>query len=271
MVIGSARDRVAAFWDQAIAQFMSGAMPHRLNADLGRWFDGFKGTGRGVVCPDASPEPYIGPLHSRYGEPRFVVLGLNPGPPDLSFQGVGGRLAAEVETWGRFSAWAVTEPYLRDPWHAAHGRNRYHENLRLFARRWLDDPRLASRDVLAMELYHWHSDAVTAPMLPDVDLIEEFIWSPIAELAIGEVMAVGAAWRRIADKLALKEIALGEPTFSDRTRQARSFELPSGQRLLVTWHQASNAPPNALDVASLRAAGRSLVRTAMAPADSMPG
>ena len=80
--------------------------------------------------------------------------------------------------------------------------------------------------------------------------------------------AVGAAWRQIAGKLALKEIPLGELTFSDRTRQARSFELLSGQRLIVTWHQASNAPPNPLDVASLRAAAHSPLRTVTVTADS---
>jgi hypothetical protein len=138
----------------------------------------------------------------------------------------------------------------------AHPRNPYHENLRTFARRWLDDPLARSRDVLVFELYPWHSDAATAPMAPEVELLEQFVWAPISELRVEEVFAIGVAWRRIAEQLGLPERPL-EVAFTDRTRRVRSFALPSGQRLIVTWHQASHAPPNALDVQVLkRALGR---------------
>ena len=44
-------------------------------------------------------------------------------------------------TWdsGSFAKWAITEPYLRRPWRDQHPRNPYHENLRTFAQRWLND------------------------------------------------------------------------------------------------------------------------------------
>jgi hypothetical protein len=45
---------------------------------LRRWFDGYRGSGRGVVSTEASPEPYIGPLRTSHGNPRLVALGLNP-------------------------------------------------------------------------------------------------------------------------------------------------------------------------------------------------
>ena len=172
--------------------------------------------------------------------------------------------AREYERLGGFSAWAVTEPYLRDPWWAAKGRNRYHENLRTFARRWLDDPSVRSRDVLVFELYPWHSDAATAAMAPDADLIDEFIWRPIFEIDVEEVIAIGADWQRAAERLGLPEHRL-EVSFTDRTRRARSFELSSGQRLVVSWHQASNSPPNALDARALRQALRGTLRPISPP------
>jgi hypothetical protein len=63
-----------------------------------------------MVNVNASPEPYIGPLATRFGVPRLIALGLNPGPADLHFQGRGGVFAREYERLGGFSAWAVTEP-----------------------------------------------------------------------------------------------------------------------------------------------------------------
>jgi hypothetical protein len=251
--VACARDAVADFWDGVIREALVGGDPHRRMPVLRRWFDAYRGAGRGVVSTAASPEPYIGPLRTRFGSPRLVALGLNPGPADLSFQAAGGVFAREYEQHGGFSAWAVSEPYLRPPWALAHPRNPYHENLRVFARAWLDDPSIRSRDVLVFELYPWHSDRATAAMTPDVDLVEEFIWRPISEVQVDEVIAIGAPWQRIAEKLGLSEREL-DVTFSDRTRRARSFGLPSGQELIVTWHQASNRPPNATDARALKRA-----------------
>jgi len=248
--VSGRRDAVAAFWDEVVRNALAGGEPHRDVPSLKRWFSGYRGAGRGTVSVDASPEPYIGPLATRLGTPRLIALGLNPGPADLRFQGRSGVFAREHERVGGFSAWAVTEPYVRDPWRAAHGRNRYHENLRAFAQSWLDDPTVRSRDVLVFELYPWHCDAATSAMAPDPDLIEEFVWQPIAETGLPEVIAVGSDWQRVAERLGLPQTKL-DVQFTDRTRRARAFELPSGQRLVVTWHQASNSPPNALDARAL--------------------
>jgi hypothetical protein len=247
------RDVVADFWDEVVGGALVSGAPHRADPALRRWFAGYRGVGDGAVTVDATPEPYIGPLATRHGNPRLIALGLNPGPADLRFQGRGGLFAGEYERLGGFSSWAVSEPYLRDPWRAAHGRNRYHENLRAFARTWVDDPALRSRDVLVLELYPWHSDRATAAMAPPADVIDEFVWQPIAEIDLPEVIAVGAAWQRVAERLGLPEQPL-EVEFTDPTRRARAFQLPSGQRLAVTWHQASNSPPNPADALALRSA-----------------
>lgn len=150
----------------------------------------------------------------------------------------------------------MTEPYLRDPWRAVHGRNRYHENLRAFARTWVKDPALHSRDVLVLELYPWHSDRATATMAPPTDLIDEFVWQPIAEIDLPEVIAIGSDWQRVAERIGLPERTI-DVAFTDRTWRARVFELPSGQRLAVIWHQGSNSPPNAHDTRALNPALRS--------------
>lgn len=247
------RDAVADFWDEVVRDALAGGEPHRADPALRRWFAGYRGAGRGAVTLEATPEPYIGPLATRHGTPRLIALGLNPGPADLRFQGPGGVFAGEYERLGGFSNWAVTEPYLRDPWRSRHGRNRYHENLRVFARTWVDDPALRSRDVLVLELYPWHSDRATATLAPATDLIDEFVWEPLAEINLPEVIAIGADWQRVAHQLGLSEHPL-DIEFTDRTRRARLFELPSGQRLAVTWHQASNSPPNHIDSLALRRA-----------------
>jgi hypothetical protein len=107
---GGQRDAVAAFWDEVVGDAVAGGEPHRDVASLARWFGAYRGGGRGAVDLDASPEPYIGPLATRFDEPRLIALGLNPGPADVRLQGRGGEFAREYERLGGFAAWAVTEP-----------------------------------------------------------------------------------------------------------------------------------------------------------------
>lgn len=245
------RDDVAVYWDEVVTEWLEGRAPHSERPELRRWFGAYAGAGRGAVTTVASPEPYIGPLAVRHGTPKLVALGLNPGEADLAFQGPVGVFAQEYARLGGFSAWAATAPYLRDPWRSAHRRNRYHENLRTFAQRWLQDPRVNSEDVLVFEMYPWHSDAVTAVIAPDRGTIDEFVWSPIADLDVEYVFAFGAPWGRLADRLRLTErvvsFALNVPS-----RRVRVFRLNSGQHLVVCWQPGYNGPPGEPDVAALR-------------------
>ncbi|MDX6244537.1 MAG: hypothetical protein QOE76_2260 [Frankiales bacterium] len=245
----SRRDDVAAHWDDVVARFFKSEDPHRNDGELAEWFSGYAGAGRGTVTTEAFPEPYLGPLSTAAGQPRVVALGLNPGEADLRFQGRDGVFAGEIAERG-FSQWAVTEPYLREPWAGAHRRNRYHEGLRTFARRWTGDPDVGSRDVLVMELFPWHSDKVTATMSPSPRLIDRFIWQPIAELDVPVVFAFGAPWRRVAGALGLPELDVASD-FSTPARRLRVFALPGGQRLVVVWQAGYAGPPGAPDVALL--------------------
>lgn len=51
--------------------------------------------------------------------------------------------------------------------------------------------------ILNFELYPWHSDAVTAPMVPPPAIIEKFVWRPCQEtpLASAALTTVDAALR----------------------------------------------------------------------------
>src|SRR5438105_1759555 len=101
-------------------------------------------------------------------------------------------------------------------------------------------------------MFPWHSDALTSAIVPDTDVIKQFVWDPIAELDVNLVFAFGAPWSRLADALGLKEqqisVALSVPS-----RRVRVFELPSGQRLAVSWQAGYNGPPGESDVTTLRA------------------
>ena len=261
----SARAEISDRWDATVAAFLSGREPHLEDAELARWFPAYSGGGRGAVTTEAFPEPYIGPLHPRHGEPRVLTLGLNPGQADLEFQGRSGHFAAEIARLGGFSAWAATAPYLRDPWRAAHPKNPYHEARLAFARRWTGDGCAQSRDVLVMELFPWHSDKVTATMRPTRDVLDRFVWAPLACFDDPNVFAFGSQWLGAARAIGLIQAPIELP-FNVPGRQGRVFGLPSGQRLVVVWQTGYAGPPGAPDVEVLRQAlGAQRVRPKRSP------
>lgn len=55
--------------------------------------------------------------------------------------------------------------------------------------------------MLLFELYPWHSTSVTAAIRPPAEIIDQFVWQPIAELPAQEVFAFGAPWTRLAVSL----------------------------------------------------------------------
>jgi hypothetical protein len=126
----TARDEVAAYWDAVVAEWLDGRDPQPSRPELQRWFRAYAGSGRGSVTVNASPEPYIGPLCTTHSAPRLVALGLNPGEADLAFQGRNGVFAHEYAHLGGFSAWSVTEPYLRDAQCAPQSISREPEDVR---------------------------------------------------------------------------------------------------------------------------------------------
>jgi hypothetical protein len=254
LVVVSARERVAGFWDGHVAAWLDGEDP--MAEPLPRWFDSYQGRG---VTRDGFPEPYAGDLLGLVRMPRFVVLGLNPGQYHPLFQARRGIFADEIRCYGSFSAWMGTGPYLRAPWTTQIGPNVYYRSRISFAARWLDDPTITHHDLLIFEAYPWHSTGVTAPLRPPADVIDAFVWQPIAEFPAREVFAFGRPWNELVTALGLSCVtalgAGGHPYGSVvPSRAVRVYALPSGQRLIVEWHAGSAGPPSRNETAILKRA-----------------
>jgi hypothetical protein len=253
----SARRRVAEYWDEHVAAWMAGDNP--LPEALARWFASYEGGGAGQVTREGFPEPYVGDLLGQVTTPRMVILGLNPGRYHPQFQARDGIFANEIRQYGCYSVWARTGPYLREPWTEQIGHNRYVRARRNFMRRWLQDPAATHDDLLIFEAYPWHSTSITASMRPPADVVDEFVWQPIAELPTQEVFAFGRPWHNLLKTLDLSLIdALGagghDYGSAVPSRAIRVYKLPSGQRLIIEWHPGGAGPPSETEVAALKAA-----------------
>jgi len=253
----SARERVVAFWDDHVSAWLAGEDP--MPDPLPRWFASYSGHGRGHVTRDGFVEPYQGDLLGHAVTPRVVVLGLNPGVFVPELQGRSGRFADELRDDGSYYRWVNTYPYDRDPWVALRGPNRYYRARLAFTRNWLGDPSASYGDLLMFELFPWHSTSITGVMRCPTDIIEEFVWEPLAELPIDHLFAFGRPWEAVANALCLPLVdslgrggrRYGSPVVS---RSVRVFELLSGQRLVIEWHEGSAGPPSAAEVDLLRLA-----------------
>jgi hypothetical protein len=112
-------------------------------------------------------------------------------------------------------------------------------------------------DLLGLEqCYPWHSNSITAPLKPPPEVIEEFVWQPIAELPVQDVFAFGRPWNDLAKALKLPrtgKLGSGGTDYKSAapSRAVRTYGLPSGQRLVVEWHAGSAGPPSAKESALL--------------------
>ncbi|MET7805037.1 anti-phage DNA glycosylase Brig1 [Micromonospora chersina] len=251
----SARERVAGFWDNHILEWLSGADP--MPSPISAWFESYKGVDPGKPTRDGFPEPYHGDLLGLEHTPRMVVLGLNPGEYRPRFQSRDGIFAAEIKKYGCYSRWETTCPYDRPPWTDAMGGNRYYRARLQFTRNWLQDPTADHRDLLIFECYPWHSKSITAPLRPPPEIIDEFVWQPIAELPVEEVFAFGRPWDDLAQALGLPvtdKLGAGGSRYGSAvaSRAVRAYGLPSGKRLIVEWHSGSAGPPSAKETGLLR-------------------
>ncbi len=187
----------------------------------------------------------------------MVTLGLNPGEADTSFQGRHGIFAGEIGD-GAYSTWAATDPYRRPPWEDSHGVPRHSRRLLDFARRWNDDESVSGADLLTVEMYPWHSKSVTATMHPPAGVLNEFVWAPLAEIAVPLFFAFGAEWARMCEQLGLEpenRWGAGGKDFGSpvKSRTVITYCLSEEQRVVVSWQQGYAGPPRAEDVMRLRA------------------
>lgn len=227
------------------------AVPH--------WFASYQGHGTGTATRDGLVEPYTGDLFGHVTTPRVVLLGLNPGQYYPAFQARDGIFAHEIRDHGSYSRWAATGPYLRPPWTTTIGANRYQRARLTFTRRWLDEPDATHNDMLIVEMYPWHSTILNAGLRASADIIDRFVWQPIAELPTTHVFAFGRPWHDTATNLGLPLVESlghdGRPYGSAVSGRAiRIYALPSGQQLVVEWHPGSSTPPSAPEITLLKTA-----------------
>lgn len=115
---------------------------------------------------------------------------------------------------------------------------------------------------------------MTAPIAPPAEIIETFVWQPLADIPVELVFAFGKAWLWVCDALGLPEVGrwgrdgvdLGSPVAS---RVAVAFALPSGQWVIVSWQSGYAGPPGSEDTLRLRE--RVLEARAGTRRDSRPG
>jgi hypothetical protein len=248
---------LTAYWDQTIGRFLAGgpAVPPD-DRRMQFWAKAYRGRGRGEVNPGAFPEPYQGALDRR---PVGVFLGLNPGQADLGFQGRWGLFADEIRHLGSYSAWAATWPYLRDPWVARKGRNRYLTSRLAFLRTWTGQPTLPADAMVTFELYPWHSTAVTAAMRPDPGIVREFVWQPVRQLG-APVFAFGKPWVGLfEDGLGLQvvdRLGAGGKRYPTEvpSRAVLVFRDEDGPVVIAEWHSGFASPPRPSETRVLREA-----------------
>lgn len=108
-----------------------------------------------------------------------------------------------------------------------------------------------------MELYPWHSTRVTAKMAPPGDVIEHFVWKPLAEMSAEFFFAFGKPWMGVCQALGLTEIGRWGRAGDDlgsavASRSVVAFALPSGQWVVVCWQSGYAGPPGRDDALRLR-------------------
>lgn len=246
----SARNRIANFWDQIIADWIKG-IPQSDN-DLIRWQASYVGKGIGKVDLDHYPDPIVGDIRGITHEPRVVILGLNPGIGYDELQSRDGVWAQRIakDSYTR----CLNRTPAADPgsWKALHGKESpYWRNAISFTRRWLDDPNATIHDIINFELYPWHSRGVNGKMQPPADLLQKYVWDAIREFDIQEVFAFGKEWFKVMDDLGIQQIALygpgGQP-LPDGINMSHwrlgFYRLSSKQVIVVSSQQGYSGPPN---------------------------
>lgn len=241
-------DQLSVMWDVAIAAFLEGggAVPDGMRS----WAASYVGRGRGEVELDAFPEPFLGDLTT---PTTGSFLALNPGRAHLRMQGRAGVFADEIRKLGSYSAWAATWPYLRDPWVAEFGRNRHHFARLHFLRTWTGDESATGEEMVAFELYPWHSTAVTAVMRPPLTAISGFVWEPLRQIG-APVFAFGAPWFPILEGLGLEVVAtlgMGGRPYGSAVASRSVTVFRDGNMTVVAERHAGDAGPPRRDEALL--------------------
>lgn len=244
----TARANVADFWDDVLARWIDNR--DHLVPPLHEWLNSYSGTGKGAVDDGHYPDPYVGDLRGGTHDVRLVVLGLNPGRGYPGLQGRDGIWTKRIAEDGYSHCFNRSPAEDARSWIELHVKQSpYWRNLINFGKRWTNDPNFDVHGILNFELYPWHSDAVTAPMVPPPQVIDQFIWQPCQEVGTQAVFAFGAPWFQLCAALDLHEAkrwgADGTPfpMEDDKGWRMRAYRLPSGQFAVVSSQPGFAGPP----------------------------
>jgi hypothetical protein len=88
-------------------------------------------------------------------------------------------------------------------------------------------------------------------------VLREFVWGPLAEVAVPHFFAFGAEWARMCEQLGLDQQdrwGAGGKDFGSpvKSRTVITYRLSLHQRVVVSWQQGYAGPPRADDVERLR-------------------
>jgi hypothetical protein len=238
----------AAVWDDVLARWIDSR--DHLITPLHEWLNSYAGTGKGAVDLSHYPDPYVGDLRGGTHDVRLVVLGLNPGRGYPELQGRDGVWTQRIAAVGYSQCFDRSPAEDPESWITLHGKpSPYWRNLIAFGKRWTNDATFDVHGILNFELYPWHSDAVTAPIVPPASVIDQFIWQPCQEVETHAVFAFGAPWFQLCEALELPEAERwgGDgtpfPMEDDKGWRMRAYRLPSGQCAVVSSQPGFAGPP----------------------------
>ena len=251
-------------WDSHIRDWLEGSS--NVPEPLARWRTLYRPSSpRCRPVFDAVPEPWIGDLAAA---PPAIVLGLNPGHPEVSadddWHSRAGAIAQEIREAGTYSSWTAHGPFWEPHWQA---RNQTYWNARRrFLEQWLGRG-LASGGVVGFELYPWHSVAwATGAFHPDIDLLDDLVFQPAASAGVTTCFAFGADWFRVLREVEVEITAelVGADadwegaTPSRRVLVARHRRLP--MNFVAMKHSGSAGPPKRSETDALREVLNDLLR-----------
>lgn len=244
------RQEVADFWDAYLRRWLAG--DGSLHDPLDRWFRAY----HGPLDLQSYPDPFVGDLRGDRHEPRIVVLGINPGVAVPQLQARGGLWAERVRTEGLSRCFQRSREEDPVSWLRFRPRSQYWARVMPFVARWVDRPTID--DVLAMELYPWHSNTWVQRLLVDrgaslAELARRFIFGPIAEVEVKFVFSFSLAWQENARILGLKLLRYEEIGYNKSGRLKSTFaifELNVEQRLIATTN-ANGVPLSGSDAERL--------------------
>ncbi|WP_437605088.1 hypothetical protein WMF20_28365 [Sorangium sp. So ce834] len=266
--MGEHRNRVADVWDAYVGAWIEGddALDAWLKdqdttvaRDLTAWQNSYTGTGRGALDLTCFPDPFTGDLRGVNGEPLLVVLGLNPGVGYPKLHGRDGIWTNRIRE-ASFSRCFERSPPGDRNWLELHGRESvYWRNLIRFGQRWCGDG-FTFRQLLNFELYPWHSNSLTAGLRCPPEVVDRYVFQPLAEVETRYVFAFGRGWDDVCRGLGLPVVrrygdgadpfpGASSPGWTVVVFRSATMAAP----IIVSWQHGYAGPPGERRLETLRA------------------